>query len=239
MGYAGKVVEREQARVLRASGTRLVDIASQLGVSKGTVSTWVRDVPCPPSDIRRGPRRPSSLHLDRLAKEVEAREWALDLVARWTADAALAAGVALYAGEGAKTGDCVGFVNVDPRMITFFMSWLRRFFVVDERGLRVRLYLHQGLDLDAATAYWSAITGVAPSQFTAPYRAEADQTRRLSKHLFGCCTVRYHSKDTLRKILALCDALLTFPCPSGIAQLAERLTVNQNVVGSIPTPGAL
>ncbi len=199
MGYAGKVAEREEARVLRLGGVRLVDIAIQLHVSKGTVSRWVRDVPCPPSDIRRGPRRPSSLHLDRLAKEVEAREWALDLVNRWTVDATFAAGVALYAGEGAKTGDFVGFVNVDPRMITFFMSWLRCFFQVDERGLRVRLYLHQGLDLDAATAHWSAITGIAPSQFTAPYRAEADQTRRLSKHIYGCFTVRYHSKDTLRR----------------------------------------
>src|SRR5689334_19857543 len=28
------------------------------------------------------------------------------------------------------------------------------------------------------------------------------------------------------------------PCPSEVAQLAERLTVNQNVVGSSPTLGA-
>ena len=112
------------------------------------------------------------------------------------------------------------------------------FFDVEERSLRARIYLHKGLDLEAATVYWADVTGIASSQFTAPHRAEADPTRRRSKHQFGCCTVRYHSKDTLRMILALCDALLKFPSPSGIAQLAERLTVNQNVVGSIPTPGA-
>ena len=41
-------------------------------------------------------------------------------------------------------------------MIAFFLAWLRRFFEVDESRLRLRLYLHEGLDLDAANAFWSA-----------------------------------------------------------------------------------
>ena len=46
------------------------------------------------------------------------------------------------------------FANSDPRMVAFFCSWLRHFFQVDESRLRVRLYLHQGLDLAAAIAFW-------------------------------------------------------------------------------------
>ena len=37
-------------------------------------------------------------------------------------------------------------------MIGFFCAWLREFFEVDETRLRVRVYLHDGLDLDAAQA---------------------------------------------------------------------------------------
>jgi hypothetical protein len=37
---------------------------------------------------------------------------------------------------------------------------LRRFFVVDESRLRVHLYLHEGLDLDAANAFWSDVTSI-------------------------------------------------------------------------------
>ena len=62
-------------------------------------------------------------------------------------DAFLAAGVALYAGEGAKTDGNVRFANTDPEMVRFFCAWLRRFFAPDESRLRVRVYLHEGLDL--------------------------------------------------------------------------------------------
>jgi hypothetical protein len=50
----------------------------------------------------------------------------------------------------------VKFANSDPRMIAFYCAWLRRFFEIDETRLRVRLYLHEGLDLGASVTYWSA-----------------------------------------------------------------------------------
>lgn len=36
-------------------------------------------------------------------------------------------------------------------MVALFLTWFRRFFVVDEARLKLRLYLHEGLDLGAAT----------------------------------------------------------------------------------------
>ena len=43
MGYRGKVEEQERARVLRARNMTLQDIATELGVSRSSVSLWVRD----------------------------------------------------------------------------------------------------------------------------------------------------------------------------------------------------
>ena len=74
-------------------------------------------------------------------------------------DAFLAAGAALYAGEGAKRDGKVTFANTNPAMVAFFCAWLRRFFAIDESRLRVRVYLHEGLDLDAAERFWSEVTG--------------------------------------------------------------------------------
>ena len=45
MGYRGKVKQQEQARAMRAQSRTLADIAQTLGVSKSSVSLWVRDVP--------------------------------------------------------------------------------------------------------------------------------------------------------------------------------------------------
>src|SRR5215216_6198506 len=80
----------------------------------------------------------------------------------------LVSGVALYSGEGAKGDGTVQFANTDPMMIRFFCAWLRRFFDVDELRLRVRVYLHQGLDLERAETFCSTLTGVPLSNSDRP-----------------------------------------------------------------------
>jgi transcriptional regulator with XRE-family HTH domain len=124
-------------------------------------------------------------------------------------DAFLAAGVALYAGEGAKGDGFVMFANSDPAMIRFFCSWFRRFFTVDENRLRVRICLHEGLDLDAAEKHWSEVTGVPRNQFIKPYRAAADGNFRRNKHEFGCAYVSYSCSRTHRAVMGLVRALLS------------------------------
>ena len=174
VGYRGKVAEQAEARRLRAEGRTLVEIASALGVSKSSVSLWVRDVDfSPPPRRRTGARRgpPNALQrrkqeeIDRLLAEGRER------IGRLAEKEFLVAGTALYAGEGAKRDGSVRFANSDPRMILFFCTWLRRFFDVDERRLRVSLYLHAGLDLDRAQQFWSDLTAIPTDQFRKPYRA--------------------------------------------------------------------
>jgi hypothetical protein len=72
----------------------------------------------------------------------------------------------------------------------------------------VRVYLHQGLDLEAAEAHWSGVTQVPREQFQQPYRAVADPTRRSTKHEFGCVYVVYSCSTTHRRIMGLMRALL-------------------------------
>ena len=99
--------------------------------------------------------------------------------------------------------------NSDPRVIAFFLEWLRRSFTIDESRLRVRLYLHKGLDVVAAEAFWSQLTKIPTSQFTKPYRAEPDPTIRRTKHVMGCPRIAYSCSDTHRRIMSLVDSLLS------------------------------
>jgi hypothetical protein len=210
MGYRGKLAERQQACQLRRAGLPLAEIATRLGVSKSSVSLWVRDVELEPIPrVTRGRRRePNALQrrrqaeVDRLLVEGRAR------IGRLSEREFLVAGVALYAGEGSKQDGSVRFVNSDPRMVVFFCSWLRHFYEIDEARLRLTLYLHQGLDLAAAMTHWSALTGIPPSQFGKPYRAVADPSIRHAKHVRGCITVRYSCSATHRSIMGLVSALL-------------------------------
>jgi hypothetical protein len=210
MGYRGKLPEREQARRLRAAGLPLADIAARLGVSKSSVSLWVRDVPVDPRprSTRGRSRAPNALQRRTQAEIAHLLDEGRDRVGRLSEREFLVAGIALYAGEGSKRDGEVRFVNSDPRMVAFFCSWLRRFFAIDESRLRVRLYLHEGLDLTAATAHWSEVTGIPESQFRKPYRAVADPSIRLSKHVHGCVSIGYSCSATHRSIMGLVGALL-------------------------------
>ena len=58
--------------------------------------------------------------------------------------------------------------------------------------MRLRLYLHEGLDLDAANEFWSDLTGIPIDRFRAPYRAVPDPSIRRSKHPMGCPAVVHH-----------------------------------------------
>jgi hypothetical protein len=129
------------------------------------------------------------------------------------------------AGEGAKTDGGVNFANSDPAMIAFFCAWFRRFFDVDESCLRLRVHLHEGLDLAAAEGFWSTVTDIPRSQFQRAYRAAADPTRRLSKHEYGCVYVRYSDARTHREVMGLVRALLSSMSLSGVAQSAARRPV--------------
>lgn len=225
MGYRGKLEEQNRARDLRAAGWTYTEIAAELGVSKSSVSLWCRDVEV---DVeawgarvlanrnfgarRRGPNR---LQRAKVAQIEAGLDWGRHQLGQLTDRDLLVAGTALYAGEGGKTGVEISFPNSDPRMIQLFLRWLRTFFEIDEARLRVHLYLHEGLDLDAAVTFWSQVTGIPPSQFTKPYRAKADPSIRHAKHPMGCPKVRYGSAELHRKVLGLTAALLhsTVPIP--------------------------
>ena len=214
MGYRGKVAEQERARELRALAWTLSDIAAELGVAKSSVSLWVRNVEFEPRErsLSAARFRGANVLQRRKAAEIAALlDEGRARIGRLSERDLLIAGAALHAAEGATTPGTVNFPNTDARMIQFFCTWLRTCFLLDEARWRVRLYLHHGLDLDAANLYWSQITDIPLTQFIRPYRAVADGSIRSTKHPMGCPSVRYQCTRTHRAVRGLTTALLESP----------------------------
>ena len=239
MGYRGKLDLQERARELRADGWTMPDIAAELCVARSSVSLWTRDVPFA-AQPRRPPRAPRSnrFHDAKIAEIEGFHRAGVERIAELTDREFLMAGLTLYAGEGAKTDGCVKFSNSDAAMVAFFCAWLRRFFVIDESRLRVQLYLHEGLDVDAAIEFWSGTAGIPQTQFGKPYRAIPDAGIRHNKHEHGCVGVRYSSAPCHRELMGLIRALLSSDSYSGVAQSAEHAAVNRVVESSSLSPGA-
>jgi hypothetical protein len=214
VGYRGKTEEQEQARELRARAWTLQEIATELGVAKSSVSRWVRGVPFDPAGRRSAVtgRRPRGddhpLRRRKLAEIARLRQEGLDRIGALSDRELLVAGLGLYAGDGAKGDREVRFANSSPVLVAFFCRWFRTFFEVDESRLKVRVYLHEGLDLEAALEHWARVTGVPPKQFHETYRAISDVGIRHNKHEHGCAHVVYCCSSTQRRILGLMEAML-------------------------------
>lgn len=222
MGYRGRLVDQERARVLRSQSWTLAEIAAEVKASKGQVSAWVRDVEFDERTRkerelerkalgqavarRRGPNALQRRKREEIAELLEAGR---TRVGRMSEREFLVAGVALHAGEGNKRDGEVRLANTDPRIVVFFCAWLRRFFDIDESRLRIRLYLHEGLDLAGAHQFWSELTGIPLGQFRKPYRAEPDEGIRAAKHERGCPSVGYSCSRTHRAVMGLMAALLS------------------------------
>src|SRR6478752_3746104 len=98
MGYRGKVELKEKARLMRAEGRTLQDIATTLSVAKSSVSLWVRDVPFEPGPRQPSPnRRPHPQHLAKLAEITACDRLGVERIGMLSTEAFLAAGAALYA----------------------------------------------------------------------------------------------------------------------------------------------
>jgi hypothetical protein len=210
MGYRGKVAQQEQARLLRADGMTMPEIAQRLCVSKSSVSLWTRHVdfvPRPRMSARQ--RGPNALQRRKQAEIDELLAEGVKRVGRLSEREFLVAGLALYAGEGSKGDGAVRVANTNPRIIAFFCSWLRHFYSIDESRLRVRLYLHEGLDLKEAIRYWSQITAIPAGQFGKAYRAVPDPSIRRAKHVHGVVGVSYSCSRTHRSIMGMVHALFS------------------------------
>ena len=212
MGYRGKVDEQERARELRAQGWTYAEICAELGVARSSVSLWVRDVAVDP-DVAGGSAEGSVPRREPVGNEATepaaAREGGGDRAmprrgAAWLGSLSerdlFVAGIALYAGEGGKTGGAVGSPTATP-MIVF--TWLRRFFEIDE-SVSGSLYLHQA---STSTPRPSGRVDGDPDRSSAT--VPASRPRSAAKHPMGCASIIYSSSITHRRVMGLVDGLLS------------------------------
>lgn len=170
---------RARARSMRLQGASYGEIKKELGVSKGSVSLWVRDLPVPP-DLRKRVSHAHRIGSERWLRERERRESerravkasAEALVGRISDRELLLLGAVLYWAEGAKDKpysrrECVKFINSDPDVINVFLRWLD-LVRAPEENRRFRISIHESADLGDAHRYWSQIAGVPIERFDRP-----------------------------------------------------------------------
>ncbi|MBL7036638.1 hypothetical protein ISR94_02215 [Candidatus Microgenomates bacterium] len=174
-----KSQKRIEARKMRSNGESVRVITKKLGVSKSSVSLWVRDIILTVEHMESlKQRRIKGAELGRLRGSLAQKNKRLNTIREMekkgikkfkniTDQEFFSAGIALYWEEGSKKTRKLGICNSDPEMIKFMISWYSKFFNLGPKRLSLRVGINQSHEKRETIVrkYWSDITGVPMSNF--------------------------------------------------------------------------
>jgi transcriptional regulator with XRE-family HTH domain len=171
---------RERAVAMRKEGRSYREIGEALGVSKSTLSDWLKDVVLTHEQRERlallqeqgRTRAARTNRAARVARQAVAFEGARAQIPNVAESELFVAGVVAYWAEGSKAkpwrpGEWFTFINSDPQMITLMLRWLDLVGVSRDR-LILRVSIHETADVPAAETFWRALVGVGEDQFRRP-----------------------------------------------------------------------
>jgi hypothetical protein len=197
--------KHEEAIRLRKKGMPYSVIRAKLGVSKSTLSLWLRDMPLSQKEIndlrafspQRIERFRQAMRDKKNARRVQVFQKVSKEIGSFSKRDVFIAGLFLYWGEGTKTADCTtSLTNTDPSILRFYVAWLESL-GIKRVDLRIKLHLYADQDVGELTKFWSDTLMISMDNFTKPYVKESRLTNKTYKGMFsyGTCVVSYHDRD--------------------------------------------
>ncbi len=175
-----KIAEKIKAIKLREEGKSIKQIAKEIGVSKASVSVWVRKVVLNTeqknvlksnehSKVVVEKRRMSRLKNEENKRALVMKNSGEDIISLSKTDLKNI-GISLYWAEGRKRGGrFISFSNSDPKMIKIMMRFFREICSVDEKRFRGHIHTYSHLNAKTAEKYWSEVSGIPLQQFYKTY----------------------------------------------------------------------
>lgn len=181
-----------------------------LGVSKSTLSYWLRDYPLSEKRMKalqkvRADRsefaierfRATMRHKKEKRREELYKNQKRNILPLNKGEIFLA-GLMLYWGEGTKGRmDALAIANSDPTVIKFFIYWLTNILSVPRNKIKIQLHLYSDMNIDGEIKYWSDILKISKKQFNRPYIKKTSSKRINHKGGFGHGTCQARIGDTL------------------------------------------
>jgi transposase-like protein len=201
-----KKSERIEARRLRGDeGWAITDIAQHLGVSKSSVSVWVRDIELTDKQLEAikaqhyayGAQHKGSQANIRKHRELRRSYQEAGRQKAQQGDPLHLAGCMLYWAEGRKSRHTVRLVNSDPDMLVFFLRFLTQSLGVQSEDviIHINCYTDNGLSVGEIETYW---LGVLDLPETCLRKTSVNNKPRTSdqkgrKLLYGTCDIGVYS----------------------------------------------
>lgn len=223
-----KIVEKEKARALRKRGYSINQIVKEAGLTKSSVSLWVRDIVLTKEQEKGLSERGRSIEsiekrrINRLFNEQQKRRVIIDKAKKDFTSISLEQlkliGIILYLGEGGKTKTGLARVaNSDPLVIKIVMRFFREICQVPENKFRAYIHTFEHADIEKTEKHWAQITRIPRKQFYKTYIKPSSASLQKRKSLpFGTIDV------------CVCDTKL-FLTIMGWIEKVKELTVGSKI----------
>lgn len=202
--------KRVQAVKLRKQEMSYSQIKTKLGVSKSTLSLWLRKYPLPEEVIyelqhsdRRIERFRNTMKKKRDTRLGNVYKKEKGKLLPLTRRELYIAGLLLYWGEGGKTQQSmVSLSNTNPKILKLYIYWLTKIFGVRKKNLKARLHIYADMNEKEAIRYWSKALGLSGSQFNKTYVKKTTLKSLSYKGLGkGTCNIIVGSRDIYERIM--------------------------------------
>jgi transcriptional regulator with XRE-family HTH domain len=206
-----KTEDQRRARELRAQGWSVKEIERELGVSRSSVSAWVRAVELTPDQRARliarsrlgpivaGPKKAAAAREIRRGYQNEGRRLARERGVPY------AGGCMLYWAEGTKGRNSARVTNSDPEVLVFFANFLRAEFAVQDTAMtfRCNLFADHAAHVYEIEDFWLTQLGLPRSclrKSMVNRYSKHSQKKRQNKLPYGTGEVTVNSTQIVQTI---------------------------------------
>lgn len=197
--------------MLRMQGLPYSAIKQQVGVSKSTLSLWLRNFPLARDQIialraenpRRIERFRETMRHKREKQFAKVYQEMAKQIGTLTERELFVSGLFLYWAEGGKTDKYKSTLsNTDPGILIWYLKWLACIGVPRER-IKIRLQLFADMDKEKEFRYWQKVLNIPRKQFVNPYFKKTLLTSvTYQSYGHGTCNIMVGGRDVSEKILA-------------------------------------
>lgn len=211
--------DKEKARELRQKGMSYSQIKTKLGISKSTLSGWLRDMPLSRERINTL-RAHSEIRIEKYRmtmqkKKDQRREEVFKQVSKdieHSKDCHFVSGFYLYWGEGTKSAEySTSLTNSDPALLRSFIVWLENL-GVPKSDLKAKLHIYTDQSEAQLKKFWSGTLGIPVGNFNKTYVKLTSASGKTYTGMFpyGTCVVSYHNRDIYEYVMGGIRYLRTF-----------------------------
>lgn len=201
------MAERKRKAIrLRKTGKSYGEIYKALGISKSTLSYWLKNIRLSPKHRARlytarikNMVRGSGNIQERRALEIETVVSAakMEIALPLAYDAERLFGAALYWAEGTKSGGLT-ITNSDPLMILFMVHWIQREFKIAPRELKAWLNMYPQQNDADIKSFWSGLTGIPLSRFGKSFVKPLSKGYKKNNLYYGTIKIRVPKSSDMR-----------------------------------------